>query len=67
MDSLSISTPTAEVAPNNIDAIANIPVPQPKSITFLSTISSKEYAFHNKSDAITAGVEYCSRSTFGFG
>jgi hypothetical protein len=41
INSLSISTTTTNLAPNKLDPIANLPVPQPKSKTTFFYISSQ--------------------------
>ena len=67
IDSPSTSTPMEKLEFIKEDPIANIPHPHPMSRTFLPPMSPREPAFHNKSAAIGAGVEYCSSSTFGLG
>jgi len=41
INSLSISTTTTNLAPNKLDSIANLPVPQPKSKTTFFYISNQ--------------------------
>lgn len=67
MDSVSISNPMTDFAFSNFDPIANIPVPHPKSIIVLFSISFRFFAFHSMSLAIIDGVVYCSSFTLGCG
>ncbi len=57
MASLSLSMPQTRRAPKIAAPFAKIPVPHPKSATFLSFISPKRNAFHNTSEAIIEGVD----------
>ena len=61
----SISTPTTSPAPIRPAPMANMPFPQPRSITALSSTSPRDLAMNSMSEAMVDGVGYCSREAEG--